>query len=209
MRVTGGRQEPYVFGSLGGGVVSLVPAPVVPNAAKVPAIADVKGDYELVAQIGTARAWEVFLTTYPTGFYAELAREQIAKLSPKLSLAAAEADRKVPDTKPVCPAGQTPEGSVCVVISHPAKTNQAVHPQDSERPAPRGVQNGLQNRAKTDLKPTLNVAKPAAAKSAAAKPAAAKSAAAKPAPAKPVTVARMQSATTSASDEAPDIGVGF
>src|SRR5262249_20933992 len=41
---------------------------------------NVKADYELVAQIGTKKAWEVFLGTYMTGFYADLARAQLAKL---------------------------------------------------------------------------------------------------------------------------------
>ena len=41
---------------------------------------DVKADYELVQKIGSQRAWEVFLGTHPTGFYADLARAQIEKL---------------------------------------------------------------------------------------------------------------------------------
>ena len=45
-----------------------------------PAI-DVKADYELVQKIGSKRAWEVFLGTHPTGFYADLARAQIEALS--------------------------------------------------------------------------------------------------------------------------------
>jgi hypothetical protein len=77
MKITGGRQEPFVYGSLGGGNISLVPAPEKPIE---PDIANVKADYELVAQIGTKKAWEVFLGTYMTGFYADLARAQLAKL---------------------------------------------------------------------------------------------------------------------------------
>src|SRR5262245_5121221 len=77
MKITGGRQEPFVYGSLGGGNISLVPAPEKPIE---PDIANVKADYELVAQIGTKKAWEVFLGTYITGFYADLARAQLAKL---------------------------------------------------------------------------------------------------------------------------------
>src|SRR5882757_5147009 len=77
MRATGSRQEPFVYGSLGGGNISLVPAPKVQDTP----IADVKADYELVARIGTLRAWEVFLGTHKTGFYADLARVQIAALS--------------------------------------------------------------------------------------------------------------------------------
>src|SRR5215472_12280002 len=77
MRATGSRQEPFVYGSLGGGNISLVPAPKTQEATD----ADVKGDYELVAKIGTLRAWEVFLGTHKTGFYADLARAQVASLT--------------------------------------------------------------------------------------------------------------------------------
>src|SRR5262249_17071592 len=77
MKITSDRQEPFVYGSLGGGNISLVPAPEKPIE---PDIAKVKGDYELVVQIGTRKAWEVFLGTYATGFYADLARAQLAKL---------------------------------------------------------------------------------------------------------------------------------
>ena len=78
LKITGSRQEPFVYGSLGGGNISLVPAPEKPKA---PEISKVKTDYELVAQIGTAKAWEVFLNTYKDGFYADLARAQLAKLN--------------------------------------------------------------------------------------------------------------------------------
>jgi hypothetical protein len=77
MKITGNRQEPFVYGSLGGGVISLVPPPSQP---KEPLASDVKADYELVNQIGTRKAWEIFLNTYKMGFYAELAAAQLAKL---------------------------------------------------------------------------------------------------------------------------------
>jgi hypothetical protein len=78
MKQTSSRQEPFVYGSLGGGNVSLVPAAAEPQDAPV---SDVKADYELVQKIGTQRAWEVFLGTHPTGFYADLARAQIEALN--------------------------------------------------------------------------------------------------------------------------------
>jgi DNA segregation ATPase FtsK/SpoIIIE-like protein len=78
LRVTASRQEPFVYGSLGGGNIALVPAPARPQEAS---ITDIKADYELVQQIGTKRAWEVFLATHPTGFYADLARAQIEALN--------------------------------------------------------------------------------------------------------------------------------
>ena len=75
-KATGGRQEPFMSGSLGGTNISLVPAPVVPVVAPE---ADVRKDYELVASIGTKKAWEVFINTHKTGFYVDLAKAQIAK----------------------------------------------------------------------------------------------------------------------------------
>ena len=78
LKMTDARQEPFVYGSLGGGNIALVPAP-----AKAPEASanDIKADYELVQKIGSKRAWEVFLGTHPAGFYADLARAQIEALS--------------------------------------------------------------------------------------------------------------------------------
>lgn len=77
LKTTANRQEPFVYGSLGGNTVSLVPAAAVPQEASEP---DVKGDFELVQTIGTQRAYEVFLASHPTGFYTDLARAQIEAL---------------------------------------------------------------------------------------------------------------------------------
>jgi uncharacterized caspase-like protein len=74
LKVTGNQQEPFVYGSLGGETVALVPAPVDPNAGA-------RRDYELAAQIGTREAWGTFLAKYPDGFYAGLARAQDDKLA--------------------------------------------------------------------------------------------------------------------------------
>ena len=78
MAKTGNRQEPFVYGSLAGTHFSLAPAAGQQPAAT--ASQGEKGDYELVEKIGTKGAWEVFLAQHPKGFYAELAREQIARL---------------------------------------------------------------------------------------------------------------------------------
>ena len=74
---TANRQEPFVYGSLGGETVSLVPAatkPADPNAAA-------RIDYELAAQVGTREAWDAFLGAHPSGLYADLARAQNNKLT--------------------------------------------------------------------------------------------------------------------------------
>jgi uncharacterized caspase-like protein len=76
MKSTAGRQEPFVYGSLGDGIISLVPPPPVPQEASSN---DIGVDYELVKKAGTARAWRVFLSSHPTGPYADHARAQLEK----------------------------------------------------------------------------------------------------------------------------------
>src|SRR5437016_10494012 len=73
LKATSNRQEPFVYGSLGGDDVPLVPAPV--RAASEPAPnpqADARRDYELALQIGNRAAFSAFLAQYPGGFYASL-----------------------------------------------------------------------------------------------------------------------------------------
>src|ERR1700687_3468308 len=79
MKATGNRQEPFVYGSLGGEDVPLVPA----KATAVPANpqVDIRRDYELAQQIGNKAALNAFLAQYPDGFYADLARSQLAKIA--------------------------------------------------------------------------------------------------------------------------------
>jgi uncharacterized caspase-like protein len=75
LKTTSNRQEPFVYGSLGGQTVALVPQkPIDPEA-------QARIDYELAAQIGTKEAWDSFLVSHSTGLYANLARAQNNKLS--------------------------------------------------------------------------------------------------------------------------------
>jgi hypothetical protein len=86
LRKTGYKQEPYVYGSLGGDDVPLVPARPSANG---PGPDDPgRRDYELALQVGTRDAWSAFLARYGDGFFAELARGQLNKI-------AAEEARKV------------------------------------------------------------------------------------------------------------------
>jgi uncharacterized caspase-like protein len=79
---TNGAQEPFVYGSLGGATVALV-APRADTAAAAVDDADAKvaRDYELAAKIGTKEAWDAFLAAHQSGFHADLARAQRAKLA--------------------------------------------------------------------------------------------------------------------------------
>jgi hypothetical protein len=98
LQTTGNRQEPFVYGSLGGDDVTLVPAA---TAAPVPSgsvSADIRRDYELAERIGTKAAWDAFIGNYPNGFYTELARAQRDKLTAR-STTEPTAPDKVADQK--------------------------------------------------------------------------------------------------------------
>jgi hypothetical protein len=108
LRETGNRQEPYVYGSLGGEDVALVPAKPAPAAAMavppsgedvalVPAKPaagaamtvpptsvdlDEAVDYRLAERVGSLEGWRAFLAAHPSGFFAQLARAQIEKIPP-------------------------------------------------------------------------------------------------------------------------------
>ena len=79
LKKTGNRQEPFVYGALSGGIIALVPAPEHKSGA-VDDPEGVKSDFNLIEKIGTKGAWQVFLDQHPAGFYADLARQQLAKL---------------------------------------------------------------------------------------------------------------------------------
>jgi uncharacterized caspase-like protein len=85
LKTTGNRQEPFVYGSLGGEDLPLVPAKAAPVAsAPAPASnpqAEARRDYELALQIGNKSALNAFLAQYPDGFYASLAKLQLDKVA--------------------------------------------------------------------------------------------------------------------------------
>ncbi len=89
MNATGNRQEPFVYGSLGGNDVALVPAPASPPAASVSANAEIRRDYELAERVGTKEAWDSFVAANPTGFYTDLAKAQRNKLAAEAARVAA------------------------------------------------------------------------------------------------------------------------
>jgi uncharacterized caspase-like protein len=99
LKETGNRQEPFVYGSLGGDDVALVPAPArAATPASEPASnpqADARRDYELALQIGNRAAFSAFLAQYPDGFYASLAKLQLEKVAAEEArLAATEKARQ-------------------------------------------------------------------------------------------------------------------
>jgi hypothetical protein len=121
MKSTGNKQEPFVYGSLGGTTVALLPTPgdnVEPGASlgsQSPSTDPTSRDYELAAQVGTKEAWDSFLAKHYTGLYADLARAQLAKLNaspPAGEGASGVGSEPVTPAKPprLAPSAPTPAG---------------------------------------------------------------------------------------------------
>jgi len=78
LQATGNRQEPYVYGSLGGADIALVPVAATPTANPP---SEIRRDFELALQVGHKDALNAFLAQHPEGFYASLAKLQLAKIA--------------------------------------------------------------------------------------------------------------------------------
>lgn len=81
LKNTGYKQEPYVYGSLGGEDVSLVPTRSPTTSQQASPQDAVRHDYDLALQVGTREVWTAFLAQYPDGFYASLARGQLDRVA--------------------------------------------------------------------------------------------------------------------------------
>jgi uncharacterized caspase-like protein len=81
LQATGNRQEPYVYGSLGGADVALVPANPVASAPAANSASEIRQAFELALQLGNKDALNAFLAQYPDGYYASLAKLQLAKIA--------------------------------------------------------------------------------------------------------------------------------
>jgi len=80
LKATNNTQEPFVYGSLGGNDVTLVPvAPFV--SAPVDQDATMRRDYEFAERVGTKPVWDAFIERYPSGFFTALAKAQRDKIA--------------------------------------------------------------------------------------------------------------------------------
>src|SRR5262249_10537374 len=91
LKTTRNQQEPFVYGSLGGTSVSLVPAP---SAPKAPPPEEVMANYEMAERINTEAAWEAFLRTYKRGYHVDLARERLRLLQDAAATAKKNAEEE-------------------------------------------------------------------------------------------------------------------
>ena len=134
LKATSNQQEPFVYGSLGGDVVSLVRTPepkvVAPGITITDNIAEARRDYEFVERMGTKEAWTEFLRLHPSGLYANLARAQLAKLQAANNTVVAEQAKdsisldKRPSDKSTTPAGDKPADlEVATLTPNPTERN--------------------------------------------------------------------------------------
>jgi hypothetical protein len=100
LKNTGYKQEPYVYGSLGGNDMPLVPGQPAATGPQASPQDAVRRDYELALQIGTHEVWTAFLAQYPDGFYASLAQGQLKRIAAEATRAgAAEKARQAEEEK--------------------------------------------------------------------------------------------------------------
>ena len=81
LQATGNRQEPYVYGSLGGADVALVPGKPAASTPTANPQSEIRRDFELALQLGNKDALNAFLAQYPDGYFASLAKLQLAKIA--------------------------------------------------------------------------------------------------------------------------------
>lgn len=89
LKNTSYKQEPYVYGSLGGDDVPLVAARPTATGPQANPDDAVRRNYELALQLGTRDGWTAFLSRYADGFYADLAKGQLNKIAAEEARAAA------------------------------------------------------------------------------------------------------------------------
>jgi uncharacterized caspase-like protein len=97
MKMTRNRQEPFVYGSLGGKTVALVEEQRRVAQAAPAADTSARSDYEFAERIGTKEAWRAFLAEHGNTFYGKLARAALDKLTDADERAKGEAQRSSSD----------------------------------------------------------------------------------------------------------------
>jgi WD40 repeat protein/uncharacterized caspase-like protein len=127
LKATNNKQEPFIYGSLGGDDVVL--APTVPAAANVipntptDLAASATRDYESAERVGTQEAWDLYINTHPSGFYTDLAKAQRNKLA-----AAASHDNNRTQPAPV-----EEKKPLVSVLSPPAARPETAKPSASAK----------------------------------------------------------------------------
>ena len=108
LQATNNKQEPFIYGSLGGDDVMLAPAAAPPPPAPAASTdSSASRDYEFAERVGTVEAWDLYIAAHPSGFYTGLAKVQRNKLSaparPATAPATAAFETKKVQTSTVLP----------------------------------------------------------------------------------------------------------
>lgn len=159
MKQTDNKQEPFVYGSLGGDDVVLVagaqpaPAAVPTQVSSLDPNSPLRRDYELAAQINTKAAWDAFLKTYPKGFYADLARAAESKLSDSAAPQVAAATPEQRDLSVASPPGHAAPGAAAApaarapsIDDYVGKSYRVTFVEVQEQEAPNPGKVGRSNR---------------------------------------------------------------
>jgi uncharacterized caspase-like protein len=128
LSATGDRQEPFVYGSLGGETVSLAPTVAVADPLAPAAV-----DYATATRVGSPEALGAFIEAHHEGgFYVDLARDQLNRMKPQ------SGPRPTPVAAPPSPALQVVKASPPSDVD-PCKTESARLQTLRGNPSPEAV----------------------------------------------------------------------
>ncbi len=147
LNATKHQQVPSLYGSLvGGGIISLVPganvggdqmaAPAAPPPVASPTSLEPWRAYDLTVQVGTVEAWDAFLRTYKTGFYANLGRAQRAKLLASTTTAAPPVPVAAPAAVPPLAPAPPPAAASAPVEPPKGPELASIPPETPTAPRP-------------------------------------------------------------------------
>jgi uncharacterized caspase-like protein len=106
LKQTANRQEPFVYGSLGGGNIALAPSQTGSTATTAPPVTDEQANLEItfwnsIKNDKNQRLFEAYLNRYPNGAFADIARIALDDLkAAALTPPAPLTDDSVPITDP-------------------------------------------------------------------------------------------------------------
>jgi invasion protein IalB len=126
LKATSNRQEPWVYGTLGGDVLPLVPGPnnLAPGGAQ--AITGLLGetteiDYTEAQHSNSAAAWQAFLRLHPSGELSDRARDKLALLTPAGAAPTNVSQPRVDTPPKAAPSPSQPASSPSQPASSPSK----------------------------------------------------------------------------------------